>query len=298
MNDLSEMPKPTLVYIFSAGHSGSTLLSSMIGRHELAFNAGEIGYLPRFMAFRDGERTLCSCGAIGVLKCPFWSRVDAKLREDSGRSLHDLQVGLSEGNTADDRLLFQTIAEVAGVSVIVDTSKNYRRLQRLMKDPAIRILLVILIADPRKIVHSMHGRISAVKYALRLNRLGLRMRKAHRLARGRGLEPVVVRYDEFAENPARSLEKILGRVGLNSHEGMLDWGGDGRHDLGGNPMKFGRTSEIRKDERWRTAMSAPVQATVLALSPIFQLVSKWLAWREQALDRRESAKLQRLKDAA
>ncbi len=291
------MSAPSLIYIFSAGHSGSTLLSSIIGRHEKAFNAGEIGYLSRLVRLRDESRILCSCGASAVLECPFWRRIDAELQQANGRGLNDLKIGLSKGDTADDRLLFDTVAAVAGVSAVIDTSKNYRRLKRLMNDSKMSTLPVILIADPRKIVHSMRGRIGTAKYALRLNRLGLRMLNAVRLARAKGLNPIVVQYEEFAEKPVDAVTRILGRVGLRFENELLNWETGERHDLGGNHIKFGKSNTVRKDERWRADMRSSDQLAVLVLSPIFQLATKWLLWRERTVGRKEIATLDRLKDA-
>lgn len=273
---------PTVIYVLSAGHSGSTLIPSIIGNHTKAFNAGEIAYLSRFLNRPGQGGEICSCGAAAVLKCPFWRSVDARLQDSGG--LRGLKIGLSKGDTADDRRLFSAIAAVADASVIVDTSKNYRRLRRLMKDGEIRVLPVFLLVDPRKIVYSMRGRLGYIKYALRLNRLGLRMRKAFRVARALGLDPVVMHYDQFVENPAKTAETIVRRAGLTFEEKMLDWGRSERHDLGGNAMKRGKDSIITKDERWRTGMRPLEQATIIALSPIYQLVSRMLMRQKQAVD--------------
>jgi hypothetical protein len=275
-------PLPTIVYIYSAGHSGSTLLASLIGRHQSAFNAGEIGYLSRRLKTNDGGP--CTCGAPDILHCQFWRRVDEWLRNERGRGLKDLNIGLSKGATVDDVLLFSAIAAVADVSVIIDASKNSRRLQRLASNETLPVLPVILLADPRKIVFSMRGRLGYVKYALRLNRLGLRMRRVYRLGRKTGLAPIVVHYEELAEHPARTVEKITRRTGLAFSETMLDWAQGERHDVGGNQMRFGTESVIRKDRRWRSEMSMFQQAYILALSPIFWAASRSLLRRQRIQD--------------
>lgn len=61
----------TLVFIASAGHSGSTLLDLLIGNHSQACSAGEMNRLTLHAHDR-----VCACGAT-VTSCPFWNSVRA-----------------------------------------------------------------------------------------------------------------------------------------------------------------------------------------------------------------------------
>ena len=57
-------------YILSAGRSGSTLLSRMLGAHPETFAVGEISHLPKNIALN----TTCMCGS-PVRECPVWNSV-------------------------------------------------------------------------------------------------------------------------------------------------------------------------------------------------------------------------------
>ena len=61
------------------GHSGSTLLSALIGAHSKVFNVGEIDNISKML--RVDLANGCSCGT-RVAACPFWQKVNAALVAD------------------------------------------------------------------------------------------------------------------------------------------------------------------------------------------------------------------------
>jgi hypothetical protein len=65
----------TLVFIASAGHSGSTLLDLLLGNHSGISSAGEMNRLTLHAADR-----VCACGAT-VIGCSFWNSVRATIAE-------------------------------------------------------------------------------------------------------------------------------------------------------------------------------------------------------------------------
>lgn len=92
----------TAVYICSAAHSGSTLLSLLLGSHPDAISLGELTQMPKNLALG----TRCSCGAV-VHDCVFWSGVVdrlalqprfARIRERP----YDLYLGLFNAGTVID----------------------------------------------------------------------------------------------------------------------------------------------------------------------------------------------------
>jgi hypothetical protein len=77
---MSSASAPTeLVLIGSSSHSGSTLLDLMLGSHSSVSSAGEMNRLTLF-----AEDRRCACGA-AVARCPYWSRVLARLAATLGR---------------------------------------------------------------------------------------------------------------------------------------------------------------------------------------------------------------------
>lgn len=71
--------KPTVLYICSAGHSGSTLLDLMTGGHPDVLSLGEIVHLPKNIALN----TLCSCGT-PVKECELWNDVISQMVKNNG----------------------------------------------------------------------------------------------------------------------------------------------------------------------------------------------------------------------
>ena len=60
-----------IVCSFAAGHSGSTLVSLMLGAHSHVFYAGEFHALPSWI----NEKKNCGCGR-SILDCNFWQKVN------------------------------------------------------------------------------------------------------------------------------------------------------------------------------------------------------------------------------
>lgn len=73
------MTGPNVIYICSAGHSGSTLLDLLLGSHSKIFSLGEISHLPKNIALN----TRCSCEA-PVKDCAFWQSVANGIKQRLG----------------------------------------------------------------------------------------------------------------------------------------------------------------------------------------------------------------------
>jgi hypothetical protein len=65
-----------VLYIVSSPHSGSTLLSLVLGRHPEAANLGEVSFIPKLIAMREQ----CTCGTL-LVQCPHWGRFFDTLAE-------------------------------------------------------------------------------------------------------------------------------------------------------------------------------------------------------------------------
>jgi hypothetical protein len=256
-----------VIYIFAAGHSGSTLLASLLGAQKGAFNLGEIGYLAKFVAREGGAspRGACTCGAPTLAQCPFWSAVDRMLARRSQPSLAQLDISSHVTRLDGDLALFDAAASVGNAPVLIDATKNYRRLLRLMQSERPRILPVILIGDPRKIVYSMRDKVHWAKHATKLNRIGIRLWTAYRLAKKKNLRPFVLTYDELALAPAETVARLARQAGLD-YERQLDWTAGERHDLGGNGMRFSTNSAIRVDRAWQSGLSLRQKLAISLLS--------------------------------
>jgi len=174
-----------LAYILAASHSGSTLLSMLLGSHPWIATVGELK-LPA-SAMGEISRYRCSCGEF-IRECQFWHEVKEGMAArgfefdiaDAGtdyqaaksryarrllgplhrgkflESLRGVALGICptwrrqlpeiQGRNV---ALISTIAEITGAKVVTDSSKTAVRLKYLLRNPELDIKVVRLIRDGR-----------------------------------------------------------------------------------------------------------------------------------------------------
>ena len=174
-----------LLYVMSASHSGSTLLSMLLNAHPDVVTAGEL----KAEHFGDPDRYRCSCHAL-LKECVFWQTVADRMHSrghifsitdaqthfgsmDSGwvrRLLRPLVRGALTERGRDLALwisptwrrglprmlrrsadLVHCVAEVANAKVVVESSKVGLRLKYLTKCADLDITVIRLIRDGRAV---------------------------------------------------------------------------------------------------------------------------------------------------
>ena len=289
------MTEPVKVlFVGGPGRSGSTLLERMLGSVPGVCAVGE------FHAFwRRGVlgNDLCGCGE-SVPNCPFWVEVvgrafggfdsqpaqqhaEDEIRLESARWSAGLRFAkrvprhlrptLARFGRERERI-FRAIAEVAGASLVVDSSKHPRYGVALKYVPGLDVRVVDLIRDSRAVSYSWStlkqaprtgGHTSpmpqypAWQTASRWNTRRAQLELGWAFT-GRRLG---VHYEEFVDRPARTTRRILQ---FAKHESaVLPPAGVAprsyvlgvHHTVLGNPMRFDRGEiQIRRDDRWKTAM--------------------------------------------
>lgn len=172
-----------VAYILSASHSGSTLLTMLLGAHPDVCTIGEL----KATNLEDPGRYRCSCGSL-IRECPFWSKVrdgmaargyDFDLAQAGthfgnppsayARRLHrplhrraglewarDAALALSPAWRGYRRetqrrnlALMETVLELTEAEVIVDSSKIGLRLKYLLQNPELDVYVIRLIRDGR-----------------------------------------------------------------------------------------------------------------------------------------------------
>jgi len=173
------------VYILAASHSGSTLLSMLLGSHEQVATVGELKLSHEALGNLACYR--CSCGEL-IQECGFWKEVKESMKvrgfefdlagagtdysaAESWYSrrllapmhkgklfevVRDAALGLSSqwrrrlpethGRNA---ALAATVAEITGAKVVVDSSKTAVRLKYLLRNPELDVRVIRLIRDGR-----------------------------------------------------------------------------------------------------------------------------------------------------
>ena len=176
-----------LAYILAASHSGSTLLSMLLGGHPQIATVGEIKLSSRAMG--DLSRYRCSCGEF-IRECRFWIKVrEGMARQgyefdiaDAGtdygavesrytrsllgpmhrgrfiESVRDAALWLSptwrrqlpeihRRNAA----LVSTVSEITKVEIVIDSSKTALRLKYLLRNLELDVKVIRLIRDGRAV---------------------------------------------------------------------------------------------------------------------------------------------------
>ena len=288
-------------YIFLASHSysGSTLLSFLLGAHP---DIGTISDVSGRRRHRRMDTFACSCGRL-MTACPFWQSVSAALqRRGLDFSLSDFELGfdhrwprwlgrlrvrslghdLTEGlrDTAfamipgersrmqkigrRNRVFARTILEVTGSRVFVDASKERLRARYLRRyvDPELRV--IHLIRDPRGVADSMRRRGRLTTYA-DAGRRWARTNAAivRSLAGLDASRRLTVRYEDLCADPRAEMRRLFAFCGVDPAVNVMARLDDEQHMLG-NSMRLKGLEDVRLDQRWRSALSAPDRKAVEA----------------------------------
>jgi hypothetical protein len=244
-----------IIYIAGAAHSGSRLLDMMLNAHPDIMSVGEVLKLNNVKYWKSGEvkPTRCSCGASGLLQCPFWSRVNTEIERRHDKSLADLNV--DDYRARDERrepntVLFEAIAAASGKNFIVDSSKMPRRLAYLLRCDALSVHPLHLIRSPRGQVASVIHRFGLVQSIFRYEVVN-----AQTWATLKSVPHGVVRYEDLVLRPEQTLQRILAPLGLEFHPLQLAWAEQPKHSFTGNHARFQTKSELLLDENWKHRLS-------------------------------------------
>lgn len=282
--------KIPVLFIGSVPRSGSTIVSDLLNENPHMVNIGELVHL-----WERGviENNLCGCGD-SFSDCLFWSKVGdvafggwehlsgermrtLQLRADRTRHIPALLVPKISRLLATSTVqygavvsrILRAILEVSDKPVIVDTSKHVSTALLLRQLPDVDLRVLHLVRDPRGVAHSwskvvdrpeVQGETRAMD-TLHPGRLGLRwlwfnwaFSNMDRL----GVPTATIRYEDFVEEPASTLDQIFAFSGVEEigeqlfGEGEALVLGEG-HSVSGNPRRLDRRPvELRADESWRT----------------------------------------------
>jgi hypothetical protein len=253
-----------VIYIAGTSHSGSTLLDLMLNAHPEIFSAGEVLKLNRQLGFKNAQKQTyapCSCGAPSLWQCAFWSGVDQRTRQTSGKSLTELDMqdyGERDAARAPNAVVFKAIADVAGKSFVVDSSKLPKRMSYLMRLKELDVYPVHLIRDPKGQINSVARKYGGfLKHIFRYELIHEQLRQALK-----SVPHSVVRYEDLVRDPEPTLRSILQPLGLDFDPRQLAWTEAPRHEVAGNHIRFGATSKLVLDEAWKQGLSRSQQLAI------------------------------------
>jgi sulfotransferase family protein len=256
------------------------------------FSGGEIRFLwDRYLAGR-----FCGCGK-PIGECDVWSTVldsssqssaghaDAatinRWQHDAVRVKHTARILRQDPSTmqtgalasyADTILdVYRVLEKVTSARVIVDSSKRPSNGAVLRLLPDVDAYFVHLVRDPRAVVYSQSQvkpnpdrvvpaempRVPPRKMALQWNALNLAAEAVRR--RGDRRRRLLLRYEDFASDPAATVGKIVDLVDEQPASLPVTDEGEvflhGNHTVSGNPSRFQKgLVQVRRDDRWLQAI--------------------------------------------
>ena len=289
-----------ILYVAGCGRSGSTLLDLVLGTSPNAFSVGQLENLLYFLrgrderrpgkqAFRDDQgRTADESAAWGAVKREGDAR-KAKIY-DPRCPLHVRTLLWSlwrrrpfrMAERFDDEWLYGVILRQAralkgpDVEVVVDSSKNFKRLVALTQSPGLDVYVIHLVRDVRGYVHSSAKRGTSWLSALWRWML-LNAALAGYLPRTFPPDKVKrVSYDRFTEDPAAVVREINAWAGLRvAEDGFLPaLAREPSYRFSGSGMRFKAVEAIVRDLSWKTNLPRWKQWTIMAFAG--RLNRKWV----------------------
>jgi hypothetical protein len=290
-----------VLYIAGAGRSGSTVLCNLLGQIDGFFSCGELYNLYR----TPPDQRYCGCGKL-LSQCEVWDAIlrralgedyisrtahVLRLRNAVARSRHALfwaapflrpwTVQRAREYLVLTGRLYQSIADVTGARVIVDSSKVSSYGQLLAQIVGIDLRLVFLVRDARAVAYSWqrkkpkpspHGQIyirPASPLRAALSWIGHNL-AAELLTTSTCVPYLRIQYEQFAMSPREVIERIIELAGETAPTPSLD---DNvvvmkvHHTVGGNPDRF-RTGPmvLKPDDEWQSKMKSFDRALVTLLT--------------------------------
>lgn len=244
--------KPTVVFIASLGHSGSTLLDLMLGAHPRFVGLGEVNTLLSRGGDSPSFTGTCSCGR-DASECEFWAPVARRIHAEAGA-----------GPARRYRIVLETFADLFGPDVIpVDSSKYIPALGRLLADVDADVRVLLLLKDVRNFMVSVlqaavrnrtperdRRRMSpsgAFRYWYRHNRA------MQRFVAAQGMPVFQLGYEELCLATEPIAQGICRFLDVPFDSAMLDPRSSRSHALRGNRMRHQpEKAVVRYDLRWFT----------------------------------------------
>lgn len=279
-----------VLYIMGLWRSGSTVLDIALGNHESMESVGELRNLPIVGWTGNG---LCACGKKAGA-CEYWQGVRLRWAEKvRGRSIErliELQDRYERVRSVPRLLretvrpsssfkeygelvaaLYETIREISGKDVIVDSTKYPARAYALLQIPRIDLRLIHLVRDGRAVIWSckknpntdLEGRVlyhdpSTISRRTVSQWLVINL-ACDTLTRLAGDRAIRVRYEDFVRAPSSVLERI-GRITgfetLRLSEALAN-GQEMKvgHTIAGNRVRLQGTIRLRADLEWMEKLS-------------------------------------------
>lgn len=249
----------TVIQICGAGHSGSTLLGLVLGSHSQAFYLGE-AKKARFVGDPNKPARKRACKFCGD-DCPVWGGY----------------------RWSDDDNLYEVAARLGSAQTLIDSTKGLSWLEkrgRELDERGHKRVVLFLQRDGRAVINSRYRKYPERSLEQQIAQWAEQIEATREYFAAQTVPKAVVRYEEFATDPARIVQELCTLASLPYEPDMLRYESQEHHVLGGNNgtqylAKPGSAVEpgerhagyykshdrgIRLDLRWHEEMPADVLA--------------------------------------
>ena len=182
------------------------------------------------------------------------------MRRDSDLGLAELDLGNEDpaAFVSHNLALFSAVVAVTGKSIVVDSSKNVDRLERLIACEKFDVIPIRLVRRPQGVVFSnvrkVRNWLDETTMYIRHHRMAVRA--LHRT------DHAVVHYERLADDPAGQLADLMPKLGLEFEPRQLELIGRERHNFGGNRMRMSATNKIETDLAWKQGLTWRQRAAI------------------------------------
>lgn len=231
-------------FLIGTYFSGSTLLGNCLNAHPSIFFAGEIDRLEAFRREPDWthqrEQGCRLCSTEAEANCPAWpSEFLEKIRP------------------LDDISAYRAVIERTEAPILLDGSKRIDWLNSLYDSGLTSgVSAIICTRTPFAFANSNNfGATRAQPIVAATSWRDFYMHTLRSLA-GRGIPSIVVRYEDFAFNPAPTIRRVCEFLRIPVDSGMMTYWNVESHAIGGNGGAYMRDANFRpstldKREKWK-----------------------------------------------
>lgn len=288
-----------VLYIAGGGHSGSTVLSIVLGVSPHIFTTGEVKFYGEHndpdLPIWEYIENVCTCGR-GSEECPYWTGVKTAVGRDldifhymtSTQKITTLLkillpfVRTKKSNAAeDDHTLFQVMLSEArkskpGVTHILDASKSAARLMHLRSHANLDVKVIFLVRDGRAYTNSYSKAYGKgyfrwmVQWVIN-NFLTLRYLKKEKI------DFYYLSYKNLCLQPEEQMQAIAAKFGFDFPNNYVEHvSAQEFHIRAGNPVRIHQENfkGLVLEEKWRQEMPAWKRLTATILLSFFNWL--WL----------------------
>lgn len=292
VRDAANVPPPraarqTFVGVETSSYSGATLLAFLLCAHPDITSIGEMNGV---IASEEIETYHCSCGE-RIQQCDFWcamqsamarrgylldlAHFDTEFLAEHPGVLRRAYAGSFRNVTLDtwrDKFIetlpqeksalqaraarnvafVESVMQITGKAVLVDTSKDPLRVKLLQKYSALDVRAIHLVRDPRGVIASRMRR-NANLDARRAAREWARLHERLEYTLAPLSAIIVVRYEDLCLDVYATLRDLFEFCGVANFP-LRELQNAKQHIIG-NPMRLKHANAIRLDESWRDTFS-------------------------------------------